>query len=57
MPDLAETYLERAKECRRLAGQADDPVLIDYLVELAVALEEEAKVICSESLPPIPLHE
>lgn len=57
MPDLAETYLTRAQECRRLAGRADDPILIEYLTELAEALEEEAEQIRLRSFPPIPLHE
>jgi hypothetical protein len=57
MQDLAETYLARAQECRRLAAQAHDPVLVDYLVELATALEQEAAEFGSEGLPPIPLYE
>jgi hypothetical protein len=57
MPDLAETYLARAQECRRLAAQAHNPVLVDYLVELATALEQEAAEFGSEGLPPIPLYE
>lgn len=56
MPDLIETYLARAQECRRLADRADDPILIDYLTELADALEEEVKAMRSEALPPISLH-
>jgi hypothetical protein len=51
VPDLATTYLERAKECRRLASEADDAVLIAYLTELADALEEEASQLRLRSSP------
>jgi hypothetical protein len=57
MRDLAETYLTRAEECRRLAGQADGIILIRYLTELADALEAEAEQIRLKSLPSVPIHE
>jgi hypothetical protein len=56
MPNLSETYLTRAKECRRLASKANDPILIDYLTELAEALEQEAKPISLETLHQITVH-
>jgi hypothetical protein len=41
--DLVQTYLARARECRRLAGQCDEAILVAYLTELAEALEEEVE--------------
>ncbi len=51
MTDLAETYQVRARECRHLAAISNDPILINYLLELAEALELEATRLRSESLP------
>ena len=42
MLSLAEDYLMRAKEYRRLASRTDDDLIAACLVELAEIYEEEA---------------
>lgn len=42
MTSLAEEYVSRAKEYRRLASRTDDYIIAAYLLELAEAYEEEA---------------
>jgi hypothetical protein len=42
MPSLAEDYLSRAKEYRRLAEREGDSAISAYLLELAETYEEDA---------------
>jgi hypothetical protein len=43
MPGIAEEYLSRAKEYRRLAERTGDQLIAEYLIDLAEAYEEEAR--------------
>jgi hypothetical protein len=42
MITLAERYLTRAKDARRLAELSEDPIVARYLIELAESLEAAA---------------